>query len=34
MIMNDTFKELFGPIQAEQGLKDRTKAFLAEKKQD
>ena len=34
MIMNDTFKELFGPIQAEQGLKDRTKAFLAEKTQD
>lgn len=31
MIMNNTFKELFGPIRAEEELKDRTKAFLAEK---
>ena len=29
--MNHTFKELFGPIQAEEALKDRTKEFLAEK---
>lgn len=33
MIMNNAFKELFGPIQAEEALKDRTKAFLAEKTQ-
>lgn len=31
MIMNDIFKELFDPIQAEEELKDRTRAFLAEK---
>lgn len=31
MIMNEIFKELFDPIQAEEELKDRTKAFLAEK---
>lgn len=31
MIMNKAFKELFGPIQAEEELKDRTRAFLAEK---
>ncbi len=31
MIMNEIFKELFDPIQAEEGLKDRTTAFLAEK---
>lgn len=29
--MNKAFKELFGPIQAEEALKDRTKAFLAQK---
>lgn len=29
--MNRAFKELFGPIRAEEGLKDRTKAFLAER---
>lgn len=29
--MNKTFKKLFGPIQAEEALKDRTKEFLAEK---
>lgn len=28
--MNNAFKELFGPIQADEGLKGRTKAFLAE----
>lgn len=33
MIMNSTFKELFGPIRAEEQLKDRTKAFLAKKTQ-
>lgn len=33
MIMNKTFKDLFGPIRAEEALKDRTKAFLAEKTQ-
>lgn len=31
MNMNKTFKELFGPIQAEEELKNQTKAFLAEK---
>lgn len=31
--MNDTFKKLFSPIQAEEALKDRTKEFLAEKTQ-
>ena len=31
MNMNSAFKELFGPIQAEEALKDRTKEFLAEK---
>lgn len=31
MTMNNTFKELFGPIRAEEALKDRTKAFLARK---
>lgn len=31
MTMNKTFKELFGPIQAEEELKNRTKAFLARK---
>lgn len=34
MIMNNIFKELFGPIQAEEELKDRTKAFLAKKTQN
>lgn len=33
MIMNNTFKELFDPIQAEEALKDRTKVFLAQKTQ-
>ena len=31
MTMNNAFKELFGPIQAGEELKDSTKAFLAEK---
>lgn len=31
--MNNTFKELFSPIHAEEALKDRTKEFLAEKTQ-
>lgn len=31
MIMNKAFKELIGPIRAEEELKDRTRAFLAEK---
>lgn len=31
MNMNNTFKELFNPIQAEKELKVRTKVFLAEK---
>ncbi len=31
MIMNKALKELFGPIQAEEALKDRTRAFLAER---
>jgi len=31
--MNSTFKKLFGPIRAEEQLKDRTKAFLAKKTQ-
>lgn len=31
--MNKTFKQLFGPIRAEEALKDRTKAFLTEKLQ-
>lgn len=30
MSMNKVFKELFGPIQAEEELKNRTRAFLAE----
>lgn len=34
MSMNKAFKELFGPIQAEEELKDRTRAFLAEKTKD
>ncbi len=34
MIMNKIFKKLFGPIQAEEELKDRTKAFLAKKTQN
>lgn len=34
MIMNKTFKELFGPIRAEEQLKDRTQAFLAKKTQN
>lgn len=33
MNMNDIFKELFTPIQAEEELKNRTKAFLAKKTQ-
>lgn len=33
MNMNNTFKELFGSIQADEGLKDRTKAFLEKKTQ-
>lgn len=33
MTMNHTFKELFDPIQAEEELKDRTRAFLAQKAQ-
>lgn len=33
MIMNKTLKELFGPIQADEALKDHTKAFLAKKTQ-
>lgn len=33
MIMNNAFKELFGPIQAEEDLKARTKAFLSKKTQ-
>lgn len=31
MTMNNAFKNLFGSIQAEEELKDRTKAFLAKK---
>lgn len=31
MTMNDTFKELFGSIQAEKALKDHTQAFLAQR---
>lgn len=31
MNMNNVFKELFGPIQAEEELKNRTKAFLRKK---
>lgn len=31
--MNNALKELFGPIQAEEDLKNRTRAFLAEKTQ-
>lgn len=30
MTMNSAFKELFGPVRAEEDLKDRTRAFLAE----
>ena len=33
MTMNKTFKELFGPVQAEEALKDRTRAFLARQTQ-
>lgn len=33
MNMNKMFKKLFNPIQAEEALKDRTKAFLAQKTQ-
>ena len=29
--MNNTFKELFAPIRAEEALKERTRTFLAEK---
>ena len=31
--MNETFKELFGRIQAEEALKERTRRFLSEKTQ-
>ena len=31
MTMNNAFKELFSPIRAEEELKERTKAFLAQK---
>lgn len=31
MIMNNAFKELFSPIQADEYIKDRTKAFLAQR---
>ena len=31
MTMNNAFKELFGPIRAEEDLKERTRAFLAQK---
>lgn len=31
--MNNTFQELFSPIQAEEALKEQTKEFLAEKTQ-
>lgn len=31
MTMNNAFKDLFDPIRAEQELKDRTWAFLAQK---
>lgn len=31
MTMNKAFQELFGPIRAEEDLKDRTRAFLAER---
>ena len=31
--MNSAFKELFGPIRAEEDLKDRTRAFLTERTQ-
>ena len=31
MTMNNAFKELFAPIQAEKALKDRTQAFLVER---
>ncbi len=34
MNMNKTFQALFGPIQAEETLKDRTRAFLAEETQN
>lgn len=33
MNMNNAFQELFGPIHAEESLKNKTKAFLAEKTQ-
>lgn len=33
MTMNNAIKEVFGPIQAEEDLKDRTRAFLAERTQ-
>ena len=31
MTMNSAFKELFGPIRAEEDLKDRTRTFLTER---
>lgn len=31
MTMNSAFKELFGPVRMEKDLKDRTRAFLAER---
>lgn len=34
MIMNDAFKELFGPIRAGEELKEHTKAFLSAKAQN
>ena len=34
MTMNNAFKELFGPIRAEEDLKERTKEFLAKETQD
>lgn len=33
MTMNNAFKAIFAPIQAERDLKDRTRAFLAERTQ-
>ena len=33
MTMNSAFKELFGPVRAEEDLKDRTRTFLAERTQ-
>lgn len=34
MTMNNAFKELFGPIRAEEDLKERTRAFLARETRD